>query len=58
MKSASSKLLLTPAIFEGCDVVVYTKEVVIFFNLPSMSNRKKNAAEEKTETEYFSWSDA
>ena len=58
MKSASSKLLLTPAIFERCDVVVYAKEVNIFFNLTSMSSRKKNAAEEKNKTEYFSWSDA
>ena len=54
---ALSRLLLTPAIFERCDVVVYAKEVIIFFNLPSMSSLKNNTAEEKNKTEYFSWSD-
>ena len=39
------------------NVVVYAKEVIIFFNLPSMSSCKKNTAEEKNKTEYFSWSD-
>ena len=39
------------------NVVVYAKEVIIFFNLPSMSSLKKNTAEEKIKTENFSWSD-
>ena len=47
------RLLLTPAIFERCDVVVYAKEVIIFFNLPSMSSLKNNTAEEKTKPNTF-----
>ena len=38
------------------NVVVYAKEIIIFFNLPTMSSLKNNTAEEK-KTEYFSWSD-
>ena len=41
-----------PAVF-----VVYAKEIIIFFNLPSMSSLKNNTAEEKKKAEYFSWSD-
>ena len=39
--------LLKPALKspESCDV--YAKEVTIIFNLPGMSSRKKNTAEEK-----------
>ena len=33
--------------FERYGVVVYAKEVNIFFNVLSMSSRKKNTAEEK-----------
>ena len=40
------------------NVVVYAKEIIIFFNFPSMSSLKNNTAEEKKKkTEYFSWSD-
>ena len=49
MKSASSRLLLTPATFERWDVVAYAK--------PGMSSRERNTAEEKNKAEYFSRSD-
>ena len=60
VKSAFSRILLSPAdsrhiwtLWRRC----LRERGSYFFNLPTMSSRKENTAEEKSKTEYFSWSD-
>ena len=53
MESASSRLLLAPAIFERCDVVVYEKEGTFFLMYLACQAVKRTLRKRKTKPNTF-----